>query len=56
MVLFAFMFYFYVSTYWLSILLKAETCDFYVLFGFILKTLWEKNKNTEGAWKRSLSV
>ena len=60
MVLFAFMFHFYVSTYWLSILLKAETCDFYVSFlvstfhskkhcGSDLKTLREKNKNTVGA-------
>ena len=71
---FAFMFHFYVSTYWLSILLKAEIYDFYVSFlvsmfhskntegekqkhcGSDSKPLWEQFKNTEGAWKRSLSV
>ena len=74
MVFFAFMFHFYVSTYWLSILLKAETYDFYVSLlvsmfhskntegekqkhcGSDSKPLWERFKNTVGAWKRSLSV
>ena len=68
------MFHFYVSTYWLSTLLKAETYDFYVSLlvstfhtkntvgekqkhcGSDSKPLWERFKNTEGAWKRSLSV
>ena len=44
MVFFAFMFHFYVSTYWLSILLKAETYDFYVSF---LVSMFHP-KNTEG--------
>jgi len=44
MVFFAFMFHFYVSTYWLSILLKAETYDFYVSF---LVSMFH-TKNTEG--------
>ena len=44
MVFFAFMFHFYVSTYWLSILLKAETCDFYVSF---LVSMFH-SKNTVG--------
>ena len=44
MVFFAFMFHFYVSTYWLSILLKAETYDFYVSF---LVSMFH-SKNTEG--------
>ena len=49
-----------VSTCWLSILLKAETYDFYVSFlvstfhskkhwGRKTKTLWERFKNTVGA-------
>ena len=38
------MFHFYVSTYWLSILLKAETYDFYVSF---LVSMFH-TKNTEG--------
>ena len=38
------MFHFYVSTYWLSILLKAETYDFYVSF---LVSMFH-SKNTEG--------
>ena len=60
MALFAFMFHFYVSTYWLSRLLKAETYDFYVSFlvsmfhskkhwGKKTKTLWKRFKNTVGA-------
>ena len=44
MVFFAFMFHFYISTYWLSILLKAETCDFYVSF---LVSMFH-SKNTVG--------
>ena len=44
MVFFAFMFHFYVSTDWLSILLKAETYDFYVSFFVSMFHL----KNTEG--------
>ena len=44
MVFFAFMFHFYVSTYWLSILLKAETYDFYVSF---LVSMFH-SKNTVG--------
>ena len=48
MVLFAFMFHFHVSTYWLSILLKAETCNFYVsflvsMFHFLFTTPLSKN-------------
>ena len=53
-------FIFYVSTYWLSTLLKAETYDFYVSFlvsmfhskkhwGRKTKTLWKRFKNTVGA-------
>ena len=38
------MFHFYVSTYWLSILSKAETYDFYVSF---LVSMFH-SKNTEG--------
>ena len=38
------MFHFYVSTYWLSILLKAETYDFYVS---LLVSKFH-SKNTEG--------
>ena len=60
MVFFAFMFHFYISTYWLSILLKAETYDFYVSFllsmfhskkhwGRKTKTLWERFKTSVGA-------
>ena len=41
---FAFMFHFYVSTYWLSILSKAETYDFYVS---LLVSMFH-TKNTEG--------
>ena len=55
-----FMFHFYVSTYWLSRLSKAETSNFDVSFllslfhsqkhsGRKTKTLWERFKNTEGA-------
>ena len=68
------MFHFYVSTYWLSMLSKAETYDFYVSLlvsifhtkntegekqkhcGSDSKPLWERFKNTVGAWKRSISV
>ena len=42
---FAFMFHFYVSTYWFSILSKAETYDFYVSF---LVSMFH-SKNTVGA-------
>ena len=63
MVFFAFMFHFYVSTYWLSMLLKTETCDFYVSFlvsmfhskkhcGRKTKTLWERFKTSVGAIKK----
>ena len=48
----SFMFHFYVSTYWLSIISKSETYDFNVSFlvsCFIFQ-------NTEGARYRSLSV
>ena len=38
------MFHFYISTHWLSILLKAETYDFYVSF---LVSMFH-TKNTEG--------
>ena len=38
------MFHFYVSTYWLSILLKDETYDFYVS---LLVSMFH-SKNTEG--------
>ena len=41
---FAFMFHFYVSTCWLSILSNAETYDFYVSF---LVSMFH-SKNTEG--------
>ena len=55
-----FMFHFYVLTYWLSILLKAETLNFDVSFllsmfhsqkhsGRKTKTLWERFQNTVGA-------
>ena len=44
MVLFAFMFHFYVSTCWLSMLLNAETYDSYVSF---LVSMFH-SKNTEG--------
>ena len=39
-----FMFHFYVSTCWLSILMKAETCNFYVS---LLVSMFH-TKNTEG--------
>ena len=54
------MFHFYVSTYWLSILLKTETYDFYVSllvsmfhfkkhWGRKTKTLWKRFKTPVGA-------
>ena len=48
----SFMFHYYVSTYWISIISKSETYDFNV--SFLVSCFMFQN--TEGAWKRSLSV